>query len=487
MKKYLDYALFLLAGLCVGSVVVWYISHGRCAEDRNQVGPNCEIGMVTGSQNIVPVAVIGSGPAGLMAATYCARSGLHTVVFEGDHPGGQLMETTWVENWPGMPKTLGPDLIKGARQQAMEFGALFARETVKKIDVTTWPYGIEMASGLKVNALSVIITTGATPRKLTVPGFNEYWGKGITTCATCDAPFYKHAIVVVIGGGDAAVEQALQLVTYADRVTILVRGEEMRASPQMKERLKAFKQITIRYKTEITEIKGDSSHVKGVVISSNGHHEEMETNGVFLAIGHLPNTEPFRNIVDCDDQGCIKVLGRSQCTSMRGIFAAGDVADPDYRQAGIAAGDGIKAALDAEDFLRSIGYSEQFEETVSQKLYSPEGGHGRKALNGIGSLFELKKILKEQKTVVLDFYTEFCPSCMQLLPILEVASTKWLKVGFYKVNAIEAADIAKKFDVVSVPTLLVLYKGDVIARMGQDLQPSKAHEFLKQAIETIEK
>lgn len=434
-------------------------------------------------QNIVPVAIIGSGPAGLASALYCARGGVHTVVFEGDHPGGQLMETSWVENWPGMTKRLGPDLIKGARQQALEFGALFASETVKHIDFGHWPYVLEMASGLKVEALSVIVATGATPRRLNVPGESEYWGKGVTTCATCDAPFYKDASVVVVGGGDAAVEEVLQLIPYAKNITVLVRGDAMRAQAKNRDRLKAYEKVTIRYRTEIAEIRGDGTHVTGVSVVSGGVHEDLAVTGVFYAIGHTPNVELFQySPVKLNAYECILVLS-SQETTVPGIFAAGDVADSRYRQAGVASGDGIKAGLDAAAFLRDLGYDEVLEQKMATQLYTPEGGLARKALTGIKTVKELDKIIAKNKTVVLDFYTDSCPSCMQILPILELWAAKKADAAFIKVNVLEGPEIADRYEVSSAPLLIVIKDGVVTGRMEHDLTPSNTMRFMQKALE----
>lgn len=481
MKKNLIIGFSLLFGVLVGAAAVWF--GGGIRRGGYERGPECRLESIQDKQNIVPVAIIGSGPAGLTAALYCARSGLHTVVFEGDHPGGQLMETSWVENWPGMTKKMGPDLIKGSRQQALEFGALFASETVKKIDVSRWPYHMEMASGLAIEALSIVIATGATPKRLGVHGESEYWGKGVTTCATCDAPFYGDAAVVVVGGGDAAVEQVLQLVTYARQVTVLVRGDSMRASPQMRERLKAYEKVKISYKSQIVEIAGDGKHVNKIVVATDGKKMDIPVTGVFLAIGHLPNAEVFKDVVTFDEHGCIAVYARSQKTAVRGIFAAGDVADPTYRQAGVAAGDGIKAGLDAAAFLRDLGYDEQLEEKLATKLYTPEGGLGRKALAAIKSLKELDGLVKKHDFVVLDFYTDSCPSCMQLLPILELWAAKKSDIAFNKVNVLEGPDIANRYEITSVPSIVVLKKGSVIARMSTGATPSQVMAFLQKALE----
>jgi thioredoxin reductase (NADPH) len=316
---------------------------------------------VSKKTNIVPLAVIGSGPAGLSAAMYGARAGIKSVVFEGDFPGGLLTKTSYVENWPGIPHVLGPKVMKRLRKQACSFGVQCVFDTIEEINFSDWPFVIHTAEGDIIHALTVIIATGAHPRHLYVEGEEEYWGRGVSSCARCDAPLYKNKEVIVVGGGDSAIEEALQLVPYAKKVTIVHRRNQLRASPHMRERISSYKEIDVLYDSSIKQIIGNGDEVTAVELinSQTGEISTMMIDGVFLAIGHDPNTKIFKNYISTDEQGYIVLEGRSQATNIPGVFAAGDVADPCYRQAGSAAGDGIKAGIDAILFLHEIGFTTQ--------------------------------------------------------------------------------------------------------------------------------
>jgi thioredoxin reductase (NADPH) len=437
------------------------------------------------SENIIPVAVIGSGPAGLSAAVYGSRGKLNTVVFEGRQPGGQLTTTTWVENWPGITKTLGKEIIEGLRNQAKEFGAQFSSETIKSVDFSTWPYTLTTDRGVEIKALTVIISTGASPRKLEVPGEQDFWGKGVTTCAICDAPFYKDSDVVVVGGGDSAVEEAMQLAPYAKKITILVRGKAMRASPTMQDHLSHYDHVSIMYNTQISAIKGDVNHVNMLDLVVDGKNTTMPIDGVFLAIGHIPNTDIFGDQLRKDKDGYLILEPYTQETSKRGVFAAGDVADHRYRQAGVASGDGIKAALDAADFLRTIGFNEILSNQYAPKMYAAYNPQTTFEVPHLASAAEYEeKISRSNKLIVLDFYTEFCPSCLQMMPIYaSVAEELQEKTEFYKVDAIAAKDLADQLVVPTVPTFLIIKDGNVIARSKEIMNKQAMTQFIKNYID----
>lgn len=299
--------------------------------------------------------IIGSGPAGYTAGVYAARARLEPLILAGEAHGGQLMNTTLVENWPGSQSgILGPDLMKEMREQAQKFGAEIIDKNVVKIDFTSKVkevYTLEV----KYSAEAVIITTGASSIRLNVPGEKEFLGRGVATCAVCDAAFYQDKIAAVIGGGDSAGEDALTLTKYAKQVYLVVRRDVLRASKIMAERVMKHPKIKILWKTRVKQINGQQK-VESVEFT-NG--EKLTTDGVFLAIGHQPATGIFKGKIDLDFKGYI-INGVSKdyptMTSVPGVFAAGDVVDHRYKQAITAAGMGCMAALDAEKWLEGQKY-----------------------------------------------------------------------------------------------------------------------------------
>ncbi len=427
--------------------------------------------------NVVPIVVIGSGPAGLSAALYAARAAVYTVVFEGKTPGGQLTGTTYVENWPGTGKLLGSQLIEQNKKQAENFGAVMIQDTIALVDFSQWPFKLVTEDGHELHALAVVIATGAEPKLLNemrkVPGEKEYWGYGVTTCAVCDAPFYKGKKVIVIGGGDSAVEEATLLTSYAESVTILVRGPAMRAAPAMRARIKESPKINVVYNAEIEEILGDGQKVTAVrlIHKQDKKTEELPVDGVFLAIGHRPNTALFKEYVKRDADGYIHLAGPGQATSVPGIFVAGDVADRVYRQAGVAAGDGIRAALDALSFLQKHGYNEKIAKKLERNFYEPHPETAVRPLEKIITMKDFDKVAKEHSLLVIDVGSEYCASCKALLPIVQsVAGQMGDKAHFVRIDlGDEPAELVKKFDIKAIPAILIIKQGKLVARYDQQL------------------
>jgi thioredoxin reductase (NADPH) len=454
-RSFLTYSTVAALILISTAAVVWHsiLRHSSPA-----------ITIPTGTNPVIPLAIIGSGPAGLSAALYGARAKIHTVVFEGPQPGGQLTTTSLVENWPGVGSVLGKKVIEIAREQAASFGALFSTEQIVAIDCSHYPYTLETNSGTKISAFTLVLATGASPKRLSVPGEDEYWGKGVTSCAVCDAPFFKDKDVVVVGGGDSAAEEALQLVPFARNITLLIRGETMRASAIMQARLQDYPQIKIRSRSSITKITGDGMRVTGIDLSDG---TTLPIDGVFLAIGHIPNIELLKNTVSLTKQNLIALKPGTQKTSLPGIFAAGDVTDGRYRQAGVASGDGIKAGLDALEFLREHGYIDTIAVQLSPRLYNP-ADHARKPLESIESeeLFS-NRVLNNALPVLVDFYSDYCPSCDALLPHLErFAAQQDGTIDVVKVHITNLPSISKTYTITGAPTLILFENGSEIQRIS---------------------
>lgn len=311
------------------------------------------------SQHIHPLIIIGSGPAGLTAAVYAARSNLHPIIIEGSNPGGQLMNTTYVENWPGEQSILGPVLMSNMRKHAQHFGTQFIAETVVSVDFTQRPFTIITDRGTVYKAHCVIVATGATPKKLGVPGEEEYWGKGVTTCAVCDGAFYPNKKVVIVGGGDTAMEDASFLKKFTKDITIIHILDKLTASHAMQQRVVDDPDITFIYNSTVTAFQGNGNHVNGMTVTNKITNEStaMNIDAAFIAIGLNPNTKAFQGQLEMDHIGYITVTDHVK-TSVEGVFAAGDVHDFRYRQAITSAGAGCMAALEAQHYLHNIDTTE---------------------------------------------------------------------------------------------------------------------------------
>lgn len=304
------------------------------------------------------VVVIGSGPAGFTAGLYASRANLETVVFEGMQPGGQLMITTEVENFPGFEHGVqGPEMMDIFRKQANRFGAKSIYEIITKVDFSNRPFKLWNDAGKEYSADAVIISTGAKAKLLEMPSEQKYWGRGISACATCDGFFYRGKHVAVVGGGDTALEEANYLTNMAASVTLIHRRQEFRASQIMVDRIKANPKITLVLDSVVDEFLGETvnnfpslTNVRVKNVKTN-ETQDIPVEGCFIAIGHKPNTGIFNGIINLDDEGYIITEGKSTYTNIPGVFACGDVQDHTYRQAITAAGSGCAAAIDTERWL----------------------------------------------------------------------------------------------------------------------------------------
>ena len=300
------------------------------------------------------VYIIGSGPAGYTAGLYTARADLKPYMAAGIQPGGQLTTTTEVENFPGFPEgIMGPELMDHFKAQAERFGLTVQYAMVDRVDFSSRPFRLWEDNGSEHTADTVIISTGASAKYLNIPGEQEYLGRGVSACATCDGFFFRGRIVSVVGGGDTAMEEANFLTKFAEKVYVIHRRDTLRASKVMQERAMKNPKIEFLWNTQVTEVHGDGQGVTKLSLFNRETEEasELAVDGYFSAIGHKPNTDLFKGILEMDDVGYLKVKSPSSATSIEGVFASGDVADPTYRQAITAAGMGCAAAIDAERWL----------------------------------------------------------------------------------------------------------------------------------------
>lgn len=309
------------------------------------------------SSSLEKLVILGTGPAGLTAAIYAARAELKPLVVEGIEPGGQLMLTSDVENYPGFPNgVLGPEMMEIFKKQAARFGTRFVKGDIKAVNTKKKPIELTAADGKVIQTQTLIIATGASAKWLGIHSETRLRGKGVSACATCDGFFFKNQVVAVVGGGDTAMEESMFLTRFASQVIVIHRRDQFRASKIMQERVRSHPKIRLVMDSTVEEVLGEKT-VEGIRVKNikSVKTETLAVQGLFIAIGHEPNTSLFRDQLKCDVKGYLQVEPGSTRTTMPGVFAAGDVADPIYRQAVTAAGTGCMAALDAERFLDGHG------------------------------------------------------------------------------------------------------------------------------------
>ncbi|OGN65383.1 MAG: hypothetical protein A3E80_04200, partial [Chlamydiae bacterium RIFCSPHIGHO2_12_FULL_49_9] len=408
-----------------------------------------------------PVVIIGGGIGGLTSSLYLARAGLEPLVLEGSTPGGLLTQSHSVQNWPGEMEIEGAKLTERVRLQAHANGALFQEAEVVAVDFSKRPFALTVRSldGSEtvqtIKAETCIIATGTRPNFLGIPGEKEYWGKGVTNCAVCDGSLYAGKSVAVVGGGDAAVLEALYLSNIAKDVTVLVRKNSFKGIEEKRiEALRARPNVKILYNTTVQEVKGDGQKISQIVLKGETKRTySFAVDGLFLAIGSKPNTALFKNVLELDSQGYI-VLKKDQETSIEGVYAVGDIVDPVYKQAISAAGDGAKAALQAQQFIgdSSKGIVAK-NRSVKQKI---EEGLASEVVE-ISSAAQFEKEIKESKVpVVVDFYATWCRPCKKISPIIESSAGQLNgKIKFLKVNVDKVLDLSNEYQIRSMPTVLM--------------------------------
>lgn len=445
------------------------------------------------------VVIIGSGPAGYTAAIYAARANLKPFVFEGFQagglPGGQLMTTTEVENFPGFPEGItGPQLMQRMKEQAVRWGAELVTEDVTSVDLSQRPFVIR-SEEREVYAHSVIIATGATARRLGLPCEQSFWSRGISACAICDGatPIFRGAELVVIGGGDTAAEESIYLTKYGDHVHMLIRGDKMRASKAMQDRVLNNPRITVHWNTEAVDVYGNDNHMEGVKVrdTQTGEISEIPAKGLFYAIGHTPNTTLFQGQIDLDEIGYIKTRHGSVETNVEGVYAAGDVQDHEFRQAITAAGTGCMAAMLAERWLSINGLAQEFHQTkeAEQKEATPAA---KKTEEQQASEFDLattrheggyalRKLYHESdRLIVVKYASPQCGPCHTLKPILNKVVDEFDgKIHFVEIDIEQDPEIAEAAGVVGTPTIQFFKLKDKVAELKGVKQKSQYRETIQ--------
>jgi thioredoxin reductase (NADPH) len=414
---------------------------------------------------VYPIAILGGGVGALTSAVYASRAGVTPLVIEGPLPGGAIMQSHSVQNWPGEIDITGTDLIDKLHKQAVYNGAHFLNEEVVAVDFSTRPFTITTqdlyGSGKthQIKAQTVIIAMGSKPNYLGVPGEQNYWARGVHNCAVCDGSFYENKVVAVVGGADSAVTEAHYLARKAKKVLLIVRGGALRGSEeQRRKEILAEPNVEILYKTTVQEIKGNGQKVTEIIIKNEKTKKRrtLDVDGVFLAIGAKPNTQIFQNALELDALGYI-VLKKDQQTSVDGVFAIGDIVDPIYKQAVSAAGDGAIAALQAEKFLAG----EPKLLTTKAPSQSLTKSTKKSGVIEITSTEQFKQELKESAIpIFVDFYATWCGPCKAFAPTFQTWSTILSgKVKFLKVNVDKVKEVAKMYQVKGLPSMLIFGPG----------------------------
>jgi thioredoxin reductase (NADPH) len=449
------------------------------------------------------VVIIGSGPAGYTAAIYAARANLKPLMFEGfqagGSPGGQLMTTTEVENFPGFPEGItGPELMERMKAQAERWGTECYTEDVVSVDLSQRPFTIQ-SSERTVQANSIVIATGAVAKRLGLPSEKEFWSSGISACAICDgaSPIFKQEALAVIGGGDSAAEEAVYLTKYGSHVNLLVRKGEMRASKAMQDRVLSNPKVTVHWHTEPVDVFGSNGYLEGLKIrnTETGKITDLAVKGLFYAIGHTPNTTLFEGQLELDNVGYIVVKPGSVATSVEGVFAAGDVQDHEYRQAISAAGTGCMAALLAERFLSANNLiSEHHQQAESPKDPTPQE---TKTVADTETTFELNKTRhvggyalrklfhESDRPLLVKYVSPTCGPCRTLKPILDKVVDEYDgKIHFIEIDIEADPEIAQMGGVTGTPTVQIFKDKELLSELKGVKQKSDFRSIIESALPT---
>lgn len=444
------------------------------------------------------LVIIGSGPAGYTAAIYAARANLKPLMFTGYQaggiPGGQLMTTTEVENFPGFPEGItGPQLMDRMKEQAIRWGTECYTEDVTYVDLSQRPFTIR-SEEREVRANSIVIATGATAKRLGLPHEVDFWSNGISACAICDGatPIFKGAELAVIGAGDSAAEESVYLTKYGERVHMLVRRDEMRASKTMQDRVLNNPKITVHWNTESLDVFGTNNRLEGIKTrnTKTGEEGELKVGGLFYAIGHTPNTSLFKGQLDLDEVGYITVKPGTVETSVEGVYAAGDVQDHEYRQAITAAGTGCMAAMAAERWLSANNLAQEYhqdleaekpkteEKTVQVKADTEETFDINETRHYGG--YALRKLFHDSdRLIMVKYVSPTCGPCHTLKPILNKVVDEYEgKIHFVEIDIVEEPEIAEKAMVVGTPTIQFFKDKEILVNLQGLKQKSEYRQVI---------
>jgi thioredoxin reductase (NADPH) len=451
------------------------------------------------------LVIIGSGPAGYTAAIYAARANLKPFMFEGYQagglPGGQLMTTTEVENFPGFPNGItGPQLMDQMKAQAVRWGAELVTEDVTFVDFSQRPFVIR-SDDREVRAHSVIIATGATAKRLGLPYEHQFWSRGISACAICDGatPIFRQAELAVIGGGDSAAEEAVYLTKYGSHVHLLVRGDKMRASKAMQDRVLKNSKITVHWNTSVVDVFGEEDHMKGIHIKNTqtGEEGQLHVRGLFYAIGHTPNTALFQGQIELDDVGYIATKPGSVETSVEGVYAAGDVQDHEFRQAITAAGTGCMAAMLAERWLSANGLVQEFhqteasekpaEETPQRKTEAEQAAEFDLSQTRHVGGYALRKLYHESdRPIVVKYASPTCGPCHTLKPILSKVIDEFDgRVHYVEIDIEQDPEIAEAGGITGTPTVQFFKDKELVSEFKGIKPKSQYREMIQLQLDAV--
>ncbi|MGB3755563.1 MAG: thioredoxin-disulfide reductase [Rivularia sp. (in: cyanobacteria)] len=447
------------------------------------------------------LVIIGSGPAGYTAAIYAGRANLKPIVFEGFEvgglPGGQLMTTTEVENFPGFPAGVtGPQLMDKMKAQAERWGAELYTEDVISVDLSQRPFTVRSSEReLKTN--SIVIATGATAKRLGLPSEHTFWSRGISACAICDGatPIFHGAELAVIGAGDSAAEEAIYLTKYGDTVSLLVRSDTMRASKAMQDRVLSNSKIKVHWNTEAVDIFGDDKHMQGIKVRNNqtGEESNLSAKGLFYAIGHTPNTSLFQGQLELDDVGYVVTKGNSVETSVEGVYAVGDVQDHEFRQAITAAGSGCMGAMLAERWLSAQGLLQEFSQKPENNELKPEEEEKTSAdteedfdINNTRHIggYALRKIFHDgDRPLMVKYISPGCGPCHTLKPILNKVVDEFDgKIHFVEIDIDKDREIAEQANVTGTPTVQIFKDKELLQELKGVKQKSQYRQLLESTL-----